>query len=509
MDLKQRTSNTIKNSVVGIIAQSIQVLSSFICRIVFVHVLNESYLGINGLFGNVLSILSLGELGIGSAITFELYRSLAEGNTDETKSLMSFYRKAYRYIGVFIAFIGLLIFPFINHLVSLDHNVTANVYVLYALYLLDVVISYFFSYKSSIIEASQQNYVTSVIHTKVIIAQNIAQSICLLITRNFVLYLVIQVFCSIAYNVLVAKKADCLFPYLKERNIEEISIERKKNMFVNVKDIFITNVSGKLVNSTDNIIITALGGLSKTGLNSNYALLYATLVTFTTKVQLGVKASIGNVNAIESKERRIQLFNEIHFGFYWMYFWFTCCFILLVQDVIGLFFGNNYVMPFAVAVITGLNFYSAEEGTVVTIFKETMGLFSKGKFISIATGIINIFLSIMLGRKYGVQGILVATFISRLLTTRWYYPYVTFRYGFKHSSKQYFIDELRYWSEGLVIFCLSYYVCSQISFMSIYALLLKLIICIILPNIMILLFHIKDPNCISITNRIKRILFKP
>lgn len=504
MDLRQRTSNTIKNTTVGLFTQVIQVFSSFLCRFVFVHVLTESYLGVNELFANILALLSLGSLGIGSAVTFELYRSLANNDEEETKALMNFYRKAYSIVGVVIGFIGFFLFPFINKLVSLDNTIHANIYMMYALYLSDVVISYFFSYKSSIIEASQQNYILSTIHAAVTIVQNILQCIILITTRNYMLYLVIQVFCSISYNVFVAHAADRLFPILKDKNIREVKPDNQKRMYRNIRDIFIENIAGKLMNSTDNIIITAVGGLASTGLNSNYSLLYATLVTFTTKIQLGIASSVGNVNAVESKEKRLQLFDEIHFSFFWMYFWCACCYILLVQDVISLFFGPRYLMSFAVAVITGLNFYIAEEGTVVTIFKSTMGLFSKGKLVAVFTGIINIILSILLGREYGVFGILLATFISRIVTVRWYMPYVTFKYGFHASSKRYFLDELRYWLEGIFIFLITYYICTRLQMAGVLLLFIKAIICLFVPNMLIIVLHYRDPYFLVLKERIVR-----
>ena len=502
MDLKQRTSNTIKNTVIGLAAQTLQVLSSFICRIVFVHILTESYLGVNELFNNILSILSLGSLGIGSAVTFELYRTLANNDKEETKAFMAFYKKAYSYVGIAIGIFGIFLFPFINRLVSLDQSIHGNVYVMYALYLSDVVISYFFTYKASIIEASQQNYKTSAIHAAVTIFQNIIQCVVLILARNFMLYLAIQIGCSIGYNILVAKEAERSFPYLKEPVSQEIPPEHKKRMFFNIRDIFMQNIAGKLMNSTDNIIITALGGLANTGLNSNYSLLYATLVTFTTKIQLGIAASVGNVNAVEDKDKRIQVFNEVHFMFFWMYFWCALCFILLVQDVIGLFFGQRYLMSFSIAVITGLNFYIAEEGTVVTIFKETMGLFSKGKYVAVATGIINVILSVVLGKQYGVFGVLLATFVSRMITTRWYLPFVTFKYGFKASGKQYYLDDVKYWIEGIAIFFITYYLCRLLPYNGIGLLFLKAVICLIVPNVIIIGVHWRDPYFITLKERI-------
>ena len=96
VDLKARTKNTARNTTIGIVSQLVQIVSSFFCRMVFVRMLAEAYLGVNGLFANVLSILALSELGIGSAVTYELYKALAENNEEEVKSLMDFYKKAYR-----------------------------------------------------------------------------------------------------------------------------------------------------------------------------------------------------------------------------------------------------------------------------------------------------------------------------------------------------------------------------------------------------------------------------
>ena len=508
INLKERTKNTVKNSAIGLVAQLFQVLSSFGCRMIFVRCLAEAYLGINGLFSNILSILSLGELGIGSAITYELYGALASNDVEDTKSLMAFYKKAYTWVGIAIGVFGLCLFPFIHSLVKLDATVTESVYLLYGLYLINTVVTYFFSYKSSIIDAAQQNYVLTLIHTAVTIVQNITQCVVLLLTKNFVLYLIIQVVCSIGYYVFAACFADKMFPFLKDRDVRPLSKERKERMFVNIKDIFITTVASKLVNSTDNIIITAFGGLVSTGLNSNYALLSATLITFTERIKTGIRASVGNISAIESRDRKVQLFDDIQFLFFWLYFWCGLCFILLVQDVIPLAFGEKYLMPFSVAFVTGLNFYTYQQGTVVNIFKETMGFFSKGKYTSVATGILNIFFSIVLGRMWGVFGILLATFISMMLTTRWYFPFIVFKDGFGISPLHYFKKDLRYWAEAVIIYLITWKICTLVNLTDIAALLVHGVICLCVPNLLIILFHLKDPVFLNNRTRIRSIFGK-
>lgn len=506
IDLGARTKNTMRNTAIGMLSQMIQIISSFACRMVFVRALAKAYLGVNGLFSNVLSILSLGELGIGSAITFELYKALANNDDGNVKALMDFYKKAYLIIGTVIGITGVLIIPLIPRFVPADPMISEDIRILYLFFLVNTVISYLFSYRTSIIQAAQQNYILTLIHTVVTIVQNVTQIIVLLTTRNFILYLGVQVSATLMYYVISSQIAGKMFPILKEKSIPSLEDEQKARMLVNTKDLFITSLSNKLVNQTDNIIITALGGLVSTGLNSNYSLMHTTLISFTAKINDAIQASIGNVNAVETDEKKIQLFDEIHFFFFWFYCFCACGFIMLVQDVITLFFGADYLMAFSIAVITGINFYTTEQGGVVNIFKETLGLFRYGKYMAFATGIINIVLSVLLGRKYGVFGILLASFISRMLTVRWYYPYVTFKHGLHSSFTHYLKRDLLYWAEFFVIGCITCFLCSLAQFGLYLNLLYRIAVCIVVPNMFIVFLHHKDPNFINLTARLKRIL---
>ena len=488
LNLTNRTKNTIKNSFAGIVAQTVMVVSSFVCRMVFVRCLEEEYLGVNGLFSNVLSMLSLAELGIGSAIVYELYHALAYENDREIASLMTFYKKAYTIIGCAIGICGILVMPFLKYIVKMDSEIISNIYLLYLLYLLNTSVSYFFSYKSAIIEAAQCNYVVSFVHTLVIVTQNIVQCFILLIYKDFFLYTIIQVMFTVIYNIIISIVAKRMFPILKIKG-EPLEKKQQVRMFTNIRALFITSVFGKLVGGVDNIIITALGGLNLTGLNSNYALLSQTLTGFTNKIQEGIRASVGNVAAVEDDKRKLELFDMMLFAFFWLYFWCTCCYILLVQDVITICFGSRYVMSFSIALITGINIYALEMSSVVGIFKNGMGLFRYGKYVTIFEGGINVLLSVGLGKYWGVEGILLATFIARILTEKWYKPYVTFKYGFHVSSWHYFKRDLRYWGEGIVIFWITYFLCELVA-VSVWAdLIYRAAICLIVPNSLIALLH--------------------
>ena len=506
IDLKARTKNIARNTAVGIIAQMIQIVSSFACRMVFVRALPQAYLGVNGLFSNILSILALSELGIGSAVTFELYSALAHDDKEQIKSLMRFFRNACLIIGSVITVTGLLILPLVGKWVPVDPEITEDIRVLYLFFLVNTSITYFMAHRIAILQDSQQSYILTLVHTAVTIVQNITQIIILLTSRNFLLYLTVMVLSTLAYHVICTIISGRAFPCLKEKDVQELPQEQKKRMFINTKDLFITSISGRLINQTDNIIITAFGGLVSTGLNSNYSLLIATLVSLTRKVNDAFQASIGNVSALENDEKKLALFNEVNFFFFWFYFWCTCSFIILVQDAIRLFFGASYVMAFSIAVITGVNFYTSEQGMIVRIFKETMGLFKYGKYVALFSGIINIFLSLLLGKVWGVFGILLASFISQIITTRWYFPYVTFKHGFHASPWIYYRYDVRYWFEGAAAFLATWYLASRFDFGMFGNLLYRGVLCIIIPNLILFLIHRKDPFFISIKARVLGIL---
>ena len=149
MNEKSRTENSIMNITTGLFGQGLQVLLSFINRMAFIRCLSADYLGLNGLFTNVLSVLSLAELGIGSAIVYALYKPLAEKDEKKIIAYMNFYARAYRTIGIVVAVAGIIMLPFLNVIINLPYQIHENIYVLYCISLFNTSITYFFSYKSS------------------------------------------------------------------------------------------------------------------------------------------------------------------------------------------------------------------------------------------------------------------------------------------------------------------------------------------------------------------------
>ena len=450
-----RTKNSLINICTGFFGQFFQLLISFINRIIFVHCLSQAYLGINGLFTNVLSMLSLAELGIGSAISYALYAPLAKKDDSKISALMHMYAKAYRIIGIIVGLIGTVFIPFLKYIISDPGNIHENITLIYLLFLFNTVTSYFYSYKCTLITADQKNYIISIISYGVTFVQTIIQIVILLVSKNFILYLVTQSVGTFLTNYLISWKANKMYPVLKEKNPPELSAKDKHNLFKNIKALMITKVSGVLVNSTDNIIISATKGLGlvSTGLASNYTLLISILNSILNQIFTGITASIGNLNASEDSRTRKEFFNVVNLLNYLLFSWCAISFIFLSTDLVRIVFGNKYVLSMPIVVIIAVNFI-------------------------LLTGIINIILSIILGQKLGLFGIFLATFISRLCTNIWYDPYAVLKHGLDMSFVEYVKKYL-----GFIILILLQIVCMGLIFTINGSFVFKFICCVFIPNI--------------------------
>lgn len=404
---------------------------------VFVRCLAADYLGVNGLFTNILTMLSLAELGIGNAIVYALYKPLAEENQKKIASLMQIYEKAYRRIGCVVGVIGLGIAPFLKVIITEQPNIIESIYLLYFINLFNIVITYFYSYRSTLIIAAQQNYIVAGVNYIITIAQSIFQIVILLKTHNYIMYLLIQTTGTIIYNIIVSNIAVVKFPYIREKKAEPLLEEEKKNLFGNIKDLMYYKVSSLLVNSTDNILITFFKGLAMTGVASNYTLIVGNINNLLGQVFNGLTASVGNYNAIEKEESKYELFCFLNLMNFWIYGWAALGIVSCSSDVVKLCFGQEYVLDIKIPAVMALNFFCVGMMNAVWTYKHTMGLFHYGRFLQIITGILNIIFSIILGNMMGLFGILFATFLARALTNLWYDPYAVFKYGFKKNASLY------------------------------------------------------------------------
>lgn len=503
---KSRTKNTIRNFTSGAIVQLINKLLVFVVRTVFIKVLSTEYLGINGLFTNILTVLSFAELGFGTTIIYNMYKPVLEEDKEKIKSLMHFYKKAYRVIGIVVAVCGIIVIPFIKYIITDVPDIKENIIVIYIFFLLNTVLSYFCTYKKSIITAYQQESIINKYATITYIIQAILNCVLLILTKNYILYLLIQIMCTFIGNIAISAKADKMFPYLKDKNIKSIPKEDKKSIYTNVKSMVAYKFGQTILNGTDNIILSAMFGVVVVGVCSNYTLIITSVVTVIVTALNSITGNIGNLNASYDRAKKEKVFYELFFISFVIYNFCMIAIMILINPFIQLWLGEQYLISYSIVIALSVSSFVDGIRFASYTYRTTLGLFEKGRYAPLASAVINIILSIVLGNVIGIAGIFVATAIARLLTTTWIDPYLIHKYEFKTPLRKFFKKYLKY----CIVFVLGYLICYSITIqlktIGILDLIVKAIIVVIVPNVLtIAVFH-KTEEYIGIVERIKTIL---
>ena len=341
-----RSEYVAKNVSITLAMQIVKNLLGFVNRTVFVYILGAEYLGVNSLFTDILTVLSFAELGIGNAMVFSLYKPIARGDQEKIKSLMKLYAKTYQIIGIVIAGLGICLIPFIGHIVGDVSYIKENIILLYLLFLLNSVISYFFVYKKSLIIACQKNYIVDIYQQIFYAFQVVVQILFLTITKQFIIYLMLMVATTFLNNYFVAKKADKMYPFLKEKNIAPLEKNEIYDIIKNVKALVVYKIGGIILESTDSIFISSIINVVTVGLYANYKIVVDVFRTIGSQVMNSIVASVGNLNAGDDTEKKEKVFNEMFYISGWFYGFATaglCCFL---SPLVSVWLGNKYVIGF-------------------------------------------------------------------------------------------------------------------------------------------------------------------
>lgn len=499
---ESRTKNTMKNVQTGAIVQIINKLMAFVVRTVFIKTLNTEYLGVNGLFTNILTILSFAELGIGTAIIFNMYKPVAEDDKEKIKSLMALYKKSYNIIGTLVFVLGLAVIPFMNIIVKDAPNIKENLNYIYILFLANTSISYFFTYKKSIIYAHQKQSVVNNIDSIFYIVKSIVEIVFLVLTRNFIVYLVIQIISTLIENIVVSIKADRMFPYLKDKQVKKLDKQESKGIFENVKSLVVYKFGGVIMNGTDNILISSMVSVGTVGLCSNYTMIINSVKLIIFTALNGVTASVGNLNAVGEPKQKEKVFYQITFVNYIVYSFCAIAFIVLLDPFIKIWLGSKYILGLAVSIALSVSFWVDGLRNPGYTYRTTLGLFQKAKSTPYIGAITNIALSIIFCKWWGVVGIFIATSIAQLVSYSWIDPYLIHKYEFKTPVSKYFKKFAVY----IIVFTISTIVTWGISelviFDGIVGLILKLLIVCFIPNFINVIVFYKNEEYIELKNKI-------
>lgn len=511
MDINNRRNKSVKNSIYALSGQIVTIALNFISRTVFIHTLGSIYLGLNGLFTNLLSVLSFAELGFSTAIIYEMYAPLAANNRSQIAGLMNLYSKIYRYIGSGIFIIGLTFIPFLNNFIK-DPSVipvdSPPLWLIYLLFLSNTSLSYFFNYKRSIIVASQNGYIDTVNQIKFNLIKNIFQIIILYLYESFTLFLIIQLICTLFGNISISYKADELFPYLKVLKKEKVESSTLKSIKKNVLAMAFNKLGGVVVGGVDNLFISKYIGVIAVGYYSNYLLIITTIRMIFIQIFSPITASVGNFVVSKTKEEAYEFFKKLFFINAYFAIISSTCLATLINPFISIFWGNEYILSMTLTLAIVANFYIDRIRQSSQIYIDVKGLFWQIKWRSLSEAIVNIILVLsFLKSEMELKGVILGILITNVIINFWWEPYVVFKYYFHQKLWNYFKWNIKYLLTAILSYLIIIYLTEL--FKDKYVnFIMTLILSFVVPNIIFFIFYRKSTEFSYLLDIIKNNILK-
>lgn len=409
----KRTACSLKNLVYGGITQAVSSLLSFVSRFALIHIMGLEAVSLNGLFTEVIAMLSLAELGVSTAITYHLYKPLREHDEEKLAQLMNFFKTAYRLIALTIFIIGLLLLPYIHLLVTRMEVELWYLRLIYFLFLVQTALSYLFSYKGSLISADQKSYVVSQCTLAVRVLSTTLSIVFLVLTKNYIIYLLFQISAVLGSNIAVSIRVNRRYPLLKRK--DRLPAEERRQAFTDIRYLFIGVLSGKITNSTDNILISTLVGTLYVGAYGGYTAIINAMKSLLMQIHLATSGSMGDLVAEGNLEKMDHVLRRLTFITFCPTVFAAVAIYTISTPFIRLVYGEMYLMPMEVVFLCVLNFFIYLIKNPLWSLMAVSGLFAENKNISLAGDGLNLLVSILLGRKLGIVGILLGTSCTLLL----------------------------------------------------------------------------------------------
>lgn len=501
----ERKKSSFKNMITAVSSNVLTIIVGLVAQAVFIKILGSEYLGLNGLFSNVISMLGIVELGMGSAIIYNMYKPIAENDHEKIKSLMQFYKKSYRIITLIISIIGIMIIPFIKYIVDIESiTVDINVYLVYILFLLETICSYILSYKRSMLYADQKEYITNIIHIGYTILVNTMQLTFLYFTNDYYLYLIIKVMMRLVENIVISSYVNRRYSYLLDNNVTKLDSKTEKDIFQKIRALFFHKIGTFIVSGTDNIIISKYLGLVTVGLYSNYYMIINAVQTVINHIIQATRASVGNLLVTESKTKQFDVFNKIRFVNFWISCFSSICIFVIMDSFITIWIGYKFVLPTKVLLVLVINFFIVSSRSTYGAFKEAAGIFYEDRFVPIIESLLNIVLSIIFVKKFGLMGVFMGTIGSGLVLWCYSYPKYVYNKLFGRKISDYMKETIYYFIIFILIAGFTYSLAILISFDNVYLQFISnVLIALIVPNVIMLLLFSKDENFKYFINMLK------
>lgn len=497
--------NAKRNMVFGAVNRIVAIICPFITRTTVQYILGEQYLGLNSLFSSILSVLSLTDLGFGTAIVYSMYQPVAENNTELVNSLLYFYKRTYAKIGLAVLGLGICLLPFLQNLITGSYPSDIDLRILYLIYLCNTVMSYFmFAYLSSLIVVYQRDDINSRTNMVTTLLFAGTQILLLVLFKNYLLFSLTMPVFTVANNLRIAYVVKKMFPqYHCEGNISKEMLNEMKRQ---VKGTFISKICSTTRNSFDSICASAFLGLSLTAIYNNYYYLISSVTGFMGIFITSLTGGIGNHVATRGKNENFEELKEIDFIYMWVSGWSTICILCLSQPFMQLWMGKRMMLDNGIVILMCIYFYLLKTGDMRSIYSNVNGLWWQHRWRSIVEAAANVFLNIFLARYFGIYGIVVATILTISFIQLIWGSCIVFQYYFGiEKIKIYFLYHIFYAVVTIFLSVLTYFVCSKVPYNGTFAgLMLRAIVCLIFPNIFYFVLYFRLPYLKKIKTLLKR-----
>ena len=478
---KSRTKNATRNIGAGLVNQIISVALPFINRTAILWTLGAEFTGLAGLFSSILNVLNMAELGFNTAIVYSLYKPMADRDHKKICEIVSLFKKIYTIVGTVILIGGLAVMPFLTSFIHGSYPDSMNLYIVYFLYLINSAVSYYmFAYKECLLIADQRQDIAKNIRTLVNIARYVAQLLVLLITKDFYMYLIVSIIGTIITNLLIHLSTRKRYPFYKRIKTKlKIPAELKKQ----VGGLMINKICDTFRNSFDSLIISSFIGLTATAIYGNYYYIYSALYGIMLAIVNAMSASVGNSiikNSEETNYNHLLTFSQLFAGIIGFCTVALACFY---QPFMEIWAGKDLLLPNYDMLLFCVYFYVINMNNIRNQYISGTGMWWKLKGSYIIEALANLGLNFILGKLFGITGVIVATIITIFLFNYLQRNTVLFKNYFKKEKISGFYRQQFFYlllsAIGLII---SFLACEYLPFSGVPNLIIRGVICVVAPN---------------------------
>lgn len=504
----ERTKNAVRNILFGGILKGYQILMPFLMRTAMIYFLGVQYLGLSSLFTSVLQVLNLAELGVGNAMVYSMYKPIAEDNEKEICALMGLYRAYYGVIGFVIAVIGILLMPFLPKLIKSDVPADMNIYVLYLLNLAATVCSYWlFAYKNCLLNAHQRVDVISKVNLLTNTVRYAAQFFVLCFLHNYYMYFIAGILTQIMTNLVTAAAVTKFYPNYKPDG--KLNQEKVNQINHRIRDLFTSKIGTIVINSVDTIVISAFLGLTVLAVYENYYFILNSIIGFVTIIFNACTAGIGNSVIVETKEKNYADLKKFTFIIAWISGFCTCCLLCLYQPFMKIWVGEELMLSFYAVICFCVYYFVFEINQLLNTYKDAAGLWHEDRFRPLITAMANLGMNLIMVQFWGIYGIMLSTVLATLFVGMPWLLHNLFTCLFDRGQQKNYVRRLvQYASVSAVACAATLGICSLICLGDWSVLAVRLLICMIVPNLLFFISYRGFPEFCQSMQLIHKIIPK-